>query len=127
VVRDIKFRLWDGEDMLDHEELERKDSDEWCVYNYITDIKEDECLRVMQYTGLKDKSGKEIYEGDIIEGGYMNLLTQEFNSKKFIVEYKEGCFGGKLIGHSPYGDTWLKFIKGEVIGNIYENPELLEG
>ncbi|WP_346884334.1 YopX family protein [Clostridium sp. UBA4395] len=82
---------------------------------------------VGQYTGLNDKNNKEIYEGDIIEGGYLNPLTSEFLSRKYIIEYDKGSFKGKLIGHTPYGDTWLQFIDGEVIGNIYEDKHLLEG
>lgn len=80
---------------------------------------------VGEYTGLKDKNGKEIYEGDIIEGGYLNPLTSKFLSRKYVVEYDKGSFKGKLIGHTPYGDTWLQFIEGEVIGNIYEDKYLL--
>lgn len=82
---------------------------------------------ILRNTEVKDKNSKEIYEGSIIEGGYLNPLTNEFLSRKYLIEYKDGCFIGSLIGHSPYGDTWLRFIKGEVIGNRYENPELLEG
>ena len=83
-------------------------------------------IKIMQYTGLNDEESNEIYNGYIIEGGYLNPLLNEFISKKYIVVYDAGSFTGKLIGHSPYGDTWLHFIKGKVIGNIYENPELLE-
>lgn len=86
----------------------------------------DEYTKVMQYTGLKDKNDKEIYEGDILEGGYLNPLENKFLSRKYLIEYGEGIFKGILIGHSPYGDTLLKFINGEVIGNIYETPKLLE-
>lgn len=82
--------------------------------------------KVMEYTGLKDEDGKEIYEGDIIEGGYFNMLTGEFSSRKHIVKYENAQFKAELIGHTPYGDTWLQFVKGKIIGNIYENPELLE-
>lgn len=83
-------------------------------------------IEIMQYTGLKDKNGVEIYEGDIIEDGYLNPLTGEFLSRKYVIEYDKGSFRGKLIGHTPYGDTFLSFIKGEVIGNIYEDKHLLE-
>ena len=71
-----------------------------------------------QYTSLKDKEGVEIYEGDIIEvfdayDGSGNIITD--------VIFKEGMFAG---GRSNY----LYMVCGicEIIGNIYENPELLE-
>lgn len=80
---------------------------------------------ILRPTGLKDKNNKEIYEGDIIEGGYLNPLTGDFTSKRYIVKYEKASFIGELIGHSPYGNTWLNFIHGEIIGNIYESPELL--
>lgn len=130
-MREIKFRAWDFEEYEMIYNVER-------TYDFgcsgfgasepsFADVLEDnERYMIMQYTGLKDEENKGIYEGDIIEGGYLNPLSNEFMSKKYIVEYDKGSFIGKLIGHSPYGDTWIHFIKGKVIGNIYENPELLE-
>lgn len=128
--REIKFRAWDKDmvmmvytdELMGHIEY---DTNPVNTINIILN-EDDYSLDFMQYTGLKDINGKEIYEGDIIEGGYLNPLTGEFLSRKYIVEYENAQFRGKLIGHSPFGDTWLHFIKGEVIGNIYENPELLE-
>lgn len=139
-MRDIKFRAWDKEiesfipvnNWID----ELKNSKTRILgKEIITDFIKLPCLMValkskdvklMQCTGLKDIKGLSIYEGDIIEGGYLNPLTNEFLSRKYIVVYDNAEFKGELIGHSPYGDTGLRFIKGYVIGNIYENPELLE-
>lgn len=69
---------------------------------------------LMQYTGLKDKNGKEIYEGDIVNQFNVDTIG--------IVKFKDGLFGIKSKGM-----FWHIHSKNtEVIGNIYENPELLE-
>jgi hypothetical protein len=71
-------------------------------------------LEVMQYTGLKDKNGKEIYEGDILGGPYPNQPIVEWEN------IADGTLGGPVsVGYEIAG------IDYEVIGNIYESPELL--
>lgn len=73
-------------------------------------------VELMQYTGLRDKNGKEIYEGDIISCCGINLA----------VEWDNEDAQWNTIGRR--GQTAKEFCeKREVIGNIYENPELLEG
>lgn len=144
-MREIKFRAWNKNECKMAEVIEvtfniifKTIKHTLVRYRYKLDngkiedeseyIDEAGCgnIVLMQYTGLKDKNEKEIYEGDIIEGGYLNPLNNELISKKYVVEYENAQFRGKLIGHSPYGDTSLYFIKGEIIGNIYNNKELLE-
>ena len=74
---------------------------------------------IMEYTGLKDKNGKEIFEDDLI-------INQSRNNKKPIkVIFKEGAFKMKYQGIIPYL-TEYECLESEVIGNIYENPELME-
>jgi len=79
---------------------------------------------LMQYTGLKDKNGKEIYEGDIVLRPKGNILKgEQWNEVIRAVEYNN------YHGGFCWADWRLdKEIasKGKVIGNIYENPELLK-
>ena len=88
----------------------------------------DDGMVFMQYTGLEDKAGVEIYEGDILEVGSL--------ARRFSVEWGIGgfCTGGDVedtmcridLRHlSTVYDS--KMVMVEVIGNIHENPELLDG
>ena len=120
--REIKFRAWDLKEqrwLFEYEQMggfslvgEIIMLGEWS--SLPTDKLED--VAVMQFTGLKDKNGKEIYEGDVVEGG---------EGRKVIVY--SGTLGGFVAKHKASSShlhvTW--FSGYEVIGNIYENPELL--
>lgn len=128
-MRDIKFRAWN--------EVEEKMLN-W--YEFLdTNIKntfiapESTGLILMQYTGLKDKNGKEIYEGDIVK---VKLYKGE-EEKYFIgkVEYFGSNFIVDADNNSEYHvydldgfgiDYRYNLEDCEVIGNIYDNPELLE-
>jgi uncharacterized phage protein (TIGR01671 family) len=80
----------------------------------------EQCFELMQFTGLKDKNGKEIYEGDIVS--YMP-------SKKFIVMFQPSSFTAHLIKKDGTikntGSLLIQMRNLEVLGNIYENKELL--
>ena len=116
-MREIKFRAWDKETckMLDFtNEHPLKIADKPLVKNYV---------EVMQYTGLKDKNGKEIYEGDIVEWKY--LQTWHKNEVRFVG-------GGFVVTTSGFKDdlnepqdlSLVSILNCEIIGNIYENKEL---
>ena len=78
---------------------------------------DDEYFEVMQFTGLKDKNGKEIFEGDIVD--WPNYEGVQL----YIVEFKEGRFGLNL-SRGGFGLTNPICSDCEVIGNKFENPEL---
>lgn len=132
-MREYKFRVWDTEnkEMLKVQELDFEDtfyggrlSIRTDQYNDYFDIED---MILMQYTGLKDKKQKEIYEGDIIfikgetklldikgKVEYSNILAQ------FIITNT-----GSIVNEAePLGDYGEENI--EVIGNEFDNPELLE-
>ena len=78
---------------------------------------------VMQYTGLKDKNGKEIYEGDILK------VKTYVSTRKGVVIFRKGQFAIKQDNNITFllSDTyWEETERLKVIGNKYENPELLE-
>lgn len=138
--REIKFRIWDIEnkEMLKVQELDfeptfhggriaiRPDQ-----YN---DYFDTEDMILMQYTGLHDENGKEIYEGDIVlyqdwEMAYEGGGNDSFINKG-IVEYCEDncCFNVTERQTVDLADVLYKDNEDlEIIGNIYDNPELLEG
>ena len=81
---------------------------------------------VGQFTGLKDKNGKEIYEGDIIRSFDSNgdtiLHCIVWEEARFVALYKGRNFSSKCF----LKQYWLDEFDKEVIGNIYDNPKLME-
>lgn len=75
---------------------------------------------VAQYTGLKDKNGKEIYEGDVMKRPQQNADKTPNGNHYKVVEWK--IFGNNSVGFNVSAQC----DKYEIIGDIYQNPELLE-
>ncbi len=119
-MREIKFRAWDKEKKRMTTTFNVSSQgivmftplgeSPIYLYNYI----------LMQYTGLKDKTGKEIYEGDIVKE------TDGTHSAKGVVYFSsDGLLGAFLIRTSYTNDKIYDARCLEVIGNIYENKDLL--
>lgn len=100
------------------EEIELNDA---VMNDYIT-VSPDE-IELMQSTGLKDKNGKEIFEGDIVDyKGRKAVIKWHGSYASFIYRFVDELDKRSAEWYQLY----LAYLKCEVIGNIYENPELLE-
>lgn len=133
-----KFRAWHEQGfMLDAENIVKLNLEEeileYCVLNEDGVRSDRECsfyeVKLMQSTGLFDKNGVEIFEGDILK-----IQTFDFYSKKINDEYiGQVCFsrGGFFVltdgHHTDFCLCGKSTATMEVIGKLYENPELLEG
>lgn len=112
--RTIKFRAWNKEEQT------MIPADRFIAHSNMFDSLSELIKRkqkhfvLMQYIGLEDKNGKEIYEGDILSS------DGEISKYNYIVDKKEfscGCCG--------YTFGWSVYENNIIIGNIYENPELI--
>lgn len=116
-MREIKFRAWDRR----HNEMILIDDFYWFEENQVHS-QDEACgttgdFVLMQYTGLKDKNGVEIYEGDIVRA--IDVISSvEWVNDGFWEIAAPGTAESTLLGNH------IGVI--EVIGNIYENPELLQ-
>lgn len=98
-------------------DIEKDTHDILCIYNnkqYIVEVTE---KTVGQYTDLKDKKGKEIYEGDIYHVGDKNI--------RYVVVWDDTGLIGKQLGSSSYVGLSYWQERMEIIGNIYDTPELI--
>ena len=137
----FRFRAWDKSEYHEPRMLYQVEQ----TYNFMYDVPEDcfgdvladEGYIVMQCTGLKDKNGKLIYEGDILK--YAEFDWNDFSFKDWETEMAQVVYGNDYDTYYPAFDLKDKDFDGtnafsylfnegwtiEVIGNIYENPELL--
>ena len=112
-MREIKFRAWHINLKMMLPNIQNHiGNDGWGFGHLIKDAN----VYVMQYAGIKDKNGVEIYEGDIIRAFGKNYEVKFIQTdNELFVDYG---YPSKHNGPAPH---WI-----EVIGNIYENPELIK-
>ena len=123
-----RFRAWLKEDkeMIDVDEMHFKNGELDFIGNGITWMYKKSDIVLMQSTGFKDKNGKEIFEGDILRVTNLSswLEVVSFNEDKATFVSKETK---RKVEETPLYDLFnTDIFEVEIIGNIYENPELLE-
>ena len=101
--REIKFRAWDGEQMISPDYIDRNGM-AWWKENSIPTFN----VQPMQFTGLHDKNGREIYDRDIVDG--YDGLRFDVQWLEYDAEWNIGGYDAKRM---------------DVIGNCFENPELI--
>jgi len=139
-VREIKFRAWDKTNrrMLPVNDINWVEGNARYNIDFIT-VWDDELntgytldthdndFELMQYTGLKDKNGKEIYEGDILNypkhKGYY-LIKWICDGAEEVSDCGFACERDKPSYNYMLPSVWKRM---EVIGNVHQNPELLKG
>ena len=140
IIREIKFRAYNGEEMiiLENSGLQYFDfegsyslgftvdgyTEFWGHEQYDTATEKSNKFPLMQFTGLKDKNGTDIYDGDVLK------ILNGWNDNQYItnVRYESNVFCIDVQGFD-YNVTPLGYLDEEciieIIGNIHENPELL--
>lgn len=121
-MRPIKFRIWNGKFL--HYLSDLSYLSEWLVSN----IEHYDSYKFDQFTGLHDKHGKEIYEGEILDTGHENIYFVEYKLDRFWLSK----YVGIDYSHEGSSDGYYRIClasyskASEIIGNIHSNPELLE-
>lgn len=124
--REIKYRVWDNENKSYNDPYSyayyalTQDGglDFYCHGDHMDEADPDVYL-VELSTGVKDKNGEEIYEGDIVDDGYSRICK---------IRWSEHFTAFEAVNENDgyMSNIWFVAKYGEVIGNIHENPELLE-
>lgn len=133
-MRELKFRAWwkDTKRFLDGDEWYMTCSGAKHLHYAVIPYSDDDFI-VEQYTGLKDKNGKEIYEGDIVDIIFPTKLRGVEEHQIWVCRFGIKRAGFVLnretsarIFSLTFGEINAKNIAVEIIGNIHENPNLLE-
>lgn len=125
--REIRFRAWNKKDkvMVDVAAMNFGPSGLWSLIEDAVDaeLQLADSYELMQYTGLHDKNGREIYEGDVLDIGLRNQ-----DGKPIIAPVSYETYAAGYVLDNGGNGIWQRLTKEcEVIGNTFENPELLEG
>ena len=119
-----RFRAWDKEfkEMVQVDALVFEEQLIKATYKNGNVVKEDlKNYVLMQSTGLTDKNGKEIFEGDVVK------MAKDFYSEPTYYEVVRHRGGAYRLESEQHGcELWLRHTDCEIAGNIYENPELVE-
>jgi uncharacterized phage protein (TIGR01671 family) len=125
-MREIKFRAWDNlknEMMGEVWELRFGDQE-----NVVAGDRQSQNFTLMQYTGLKDKNGKEIYEGDVMADRTKPKYRHK-DKKEVVVWVEQHPYyphEWHLADNNKSGEYSLTYENWEIIGNIHQNPDLLK-
>ena len=120
----LKFRAWlkkrqEMDNEIDH--ISWLEDELYCIGDGITYMVSAEDLVLMQSTGLVDRNGKIIFEGDIVR------MAKDVYSEPTYYEVVRHRGGAYRLESKQHGcELWLRHTDCEIVGNIYENPELLE-
>ena len=132
-MRQIKFQIYwiAGHEMLydTNNDLEFRDKENYWITDLSDATNHPDSYKVRQYTGLKDKNGNEIYDGDYIRYSTRTINGSIFTHVCRVFQHESGTWrieGYHEDNHSyeTKGTVYAAHLICEVIGNIYENPEL---